>query len=173
MPPAEPLRAILYLRPTCPYCRQVYDLLVRRQVDLTVRNVSEDAGALAEMVRRSGQHDVPVVIAGEEVVVGLDRRRLDQLFPRKEEQPIRLGVSIASVGAGGRRPLGAYVGRVSADSPADRAGLREGDVIVEVAQRPVHSAQDVRAALVSILPGTKVPITMWRSGHTLRVVVSV
>jgi glutaredoxin len=173
MPRPEQPQVVLYLRPTCAYCRQVYDLLMRRQVDLTVRDVSQDADALAEMVQRSGQHEVPVVVAGGEVIVGLDRRRLDQLFPREEEQPARLGVSIASVGAAGKRPLGAYVGRVSADSPADRAGLREGDVIVEVAQQPVRSAHDVHAALVQILPGTKVPVTMWRNGHRLRIIVNV
>jgi serine protease Do len=42
---------------------------------------------------------------------------------------------------------GVIVTRVEPDSPADEAGIRRRDVILEVNQRPVASVKDFRSAL--------------------------
>lgn len=58
-----------------------------------------------------------------------------------------------------RGTKGAVVSQVRPGSPAEEAGLREGDVIVEVDRRPVASADDATRALGQDRPG----------GHLLRV----
>jgi serine protease Do len=58
-----------------------------------------------------------------------------------------------------RGTRGAVVTDVLAGSPAEQAGLRPGDAIVEVDRRPVTSADEAIAALRSDA----------RNGHLLRV----
>lgn len=43
-------------------------------------DVTADSEARAELLRRTGQLAVPVIVVGEEVVVGFDRGRLARLF---------------------------------------------------------------------------------------------
>jgi len=67
--------------------------------------------------------------------------------PPEEMVPMRLGVEIGEVTpeveeAIGRRGPGALVLSVEPGSPAERAGLQPGLVIVEVAGHPVHSVKE-------------------------------
>jgi serine protease Do len=57
---------------------------------------------------------------------------------------------------------------VDGDSAAERAGLRAGDVIVELDGRPVADARDLVARVASIAPGTDVTLDVFRDGteHT-------
>jgi glutaredoxin len=43
-------------------------------------NVMEDPKARQELVRRTGQMAVPVILVDDEVVVGFDRARLERLL---------------------------------------------------------------------------------------------
>ena len=79
----------------------------------------------------------------------------EELAPPEQEGPLRLGVEIGEVTpeiqqAIGVRVPGALVVSVEPGSPAERAGLQPGLVIVEVAGHPVHSAKEasdlIRAA---------------------------
>lgn len=44
------------------------------------KNIAEDEAARAELVARTGRMAVPVIIVGDEVVVGFDRGRLGRLL---------------------------------------------------------------------------------------------
>lgn len=59
---------------------------------------------------------------------------------------------------------GALVTRVTAGSAAARAGLREGDVIVSIAGKPVTEASDVLALVRVQRPGDAVDIVVSREG---------
>ena len=65
---------------------------------------------------------------------------------------------------------GAVVVKVITGSPAARAGLRVGDVITNVNQRPVHTAGDLRNVIGLLRVGTEVRLTVMRNGrqHTIR-----
>jgi S1-C subfamily serine protease len=81
--------------------------------------------------------------------------------------------------AGGPRPLpprarklferrvGVEVVEVVSGSPADRGGVREGDLIVEVEGRSVESAADLQQMMVAELIGTSVTARVWRAGSEL------
>lgn len=43
-------------------------------------NVAESVEARDELVRRTGQMAVPVILVGDEIVVGFDRARLEALL---------------------------------------------------------------------------------------------
>ena len=75
--------------------------------------------------------------------------------PITEEEAKSLGVPNAN---------GAIVSRVEPDSPANRAGLRAGDVIVEFNGQSVQDADHLIAMVSSASPGAKVPMTFYRNG---------
>jgi serine protease Do len=62
---------------------------------------------------------------------------------------------------------GALVAEVSADSPADQAGLTAGDIIMTVGRRAVHGASDALQELRSTVPGQPVFVLVWRRGVEL------
>jgi membrane-associated protease RseP (regulator of RpoE activity) len=82
----------------------------------------------------------------------------------------RLGVAIVEIGADLRAHLGAPADRgvlvdgVRADSPAARAGLRTGDVILDVDGDPTSSTADVRDAIATRNQGDVVTINVLRDG---------
>jgi serine protease Do len=59
---------------------------------------------------------------------------------------------------------GALVGEISADAPAARAGLKRGDVILELNGQPVNSDNDLRLRISQTAPGTSVKLGVWRDG---------
>jgi serine protease Do len=61
---------------------------------------------------------------------------------------------------------GAVVENVRPGSPADNASLQQGDVIVSVNRKPVHSAADVAQALSSVPQGQDALVLVWSNGGT-------
>ena len=67
---------------------------------------------------------------------------------------------------------GIYVSRVVSGSPAASAGIRQGDVIREVAGEAVNNLADLRRTLDRHRPGDSVRVELVRSGQTLTVTAS-
>ena len=69
-------------------------------------------------------------------------------------------------------PIGALVRRVEADSPAERAGIRVGDLVISLGGREVRSPQalDYRIAVVGI--GNSAQLVVLRGGERLVVTVT-
>jgi serine protease Do len=59
---------------------------------------------------------------------------------------------------------GALVSEISPDAPAAHAGLKRGDVILELNGHPVDSAQDLRLRISQTAPGTSVKLGVSRDG---------
>jgi serine protease Do len=59
---------------------------------------------------------------------------------------------------------GALVAQVSENSPAEEAGIKSGDVIVEVDGRAVRDSRNLRLIVGSIAPGTKANVKVLRQG---------
>jgi serine protease Do len=68
---------------------------------------------------------------------------------------------------------GVYVSSVEQGTPADKAGLKVGDVIIEMAGRQMRSEVDVRNSTLLHRPGESVEVKYIRDGkvHTTRVVL--
>jgi serine protease Do len=60
---------------------------------------------------------------------------------------------------------GALIQEVEPGTPADKAGLKPYDVIVEVNNSPVKDPNDLQFKIADIPPGTKVPIKVIRKGE--------
>jgi S1-C subfamily serine protease len=57
---------------------------------------------------------------------------------------------------------GVYVGQIVKGSPAAKAGLHVGDVIVSIDKKPTPTAADLLAVLATLKPRTRVPVVVRR-----------
>lgn len=60
---------------------------------------------------------------------------------------------------------GALINEIVEDSPAEKAGLKEDDIIVEFNGRPIADSDDLRSAVGKTKPGTTVAVTVMRRGE--------
>ena len=82
----------------------------------------------------------------------------------------RLGVVLTDVdrdvadALGLARTQGGFVGRVERGGPAERAGLRDGDIIMAFNGAVVERSAQLRRLAADTRPGTTVDLTVWRNG---------
>ncbi|HVR07345.1 MAG TPA: PDZ domain-containing protein [Thermoanaerobaculia bacterium] len=67
---------------------------------------------------------------------------------------------------GAPEQAGVMVARVVAGSPAEKAGLKIGDILTSLDGKPVESSWDVRSRVRPLAEGTVVPIEVWRDGKS-------
>lgn len=83
----------------------------------------------------------------------------------------RIGVSINDItpevaaNLGIDRTEGALIGSVEKGTPADQAGVRAGDVAIELDGRPLRSSNDLRNRIGMLTVGTSVDLTVLREGQ--------
>jgi hypothetical protein len=116
-----------------------------------------------------------VVALAEQVVRRLDARDVRLTFVRAAPAAVtqRGGGSQVYLGsipdmAAGETP-GLRLTGVRAGSPADSAGLKAGDVVVELAGKPVTDLQTYSDALYANQPGDEVAIVVIRNGQRITV----
>ena len=66
---------------------------------------------------------------------------------------------------------GVLVGEVMEKSPAERAGLKRGDVVTTLDGEPVRSSSDLRNRVALRGAGKEVRLTIWRGGETKEMTV--
>jgi glutaredoxin-like YruB-family protein len=66
----------IYSTPTCHFCHAAKEFFTENKVSFTDYNVAEDLEKRQEMVEKSGQMGVPVIVIGDEMVVGFDELQL-------------------------------------------------------------------------------------------------
>jgi S1-C subfamily serine protease len=139
-------------------------------------DVSVDQAAAEEMVNVSGQMGVPVIVMGGEVIVGFDRRRIQELLAGAKPQAsapasdrIRFGLKIADAQkmaekAGGVAVLGALVGEVSPDGVGYKAGLHAGDIITRINDKVIAGVADMEGVAGTLKTGDILTILFLRNG---------
>jgi serine protease Do len=69
-----------------------------------------------------------------------------------------------SLGLDPNQPMGALVASVTANSPAAKAGIKQGDVIAAAAGRPIKTVHDLPRIVAATPPGEKLDLTIRRDG---------
>lgn len=73
-------RVIIFTTPTCSWCRRAKSYLRENRVPFREVDVSRDAAAARDLVRRTGQMGVPVIEIDGKPIVGFDQARIDRLL---------------------------------------------------------------------------------------------
>lgn len=123
---------------------------------------------VAHQLKHLGIGQVGILLTWDraEGCANLGREFADAIYlvEQPKDNPPRLGVSTEQVGDSLR-----IVG-VKPDSVAERAGLKSGDVIVEVAGRPVKNVQTLRSAVQRQAPGSWLPMKVRRENGELEII---
>ncbi len=106
-------------------------------------------------------------------------RVADQLRSKGKVTRGRIGVSIDGVSPelaeslGLAKAEGALIRGVEAGSPAAKAGIEPGDIIVKFAGKAVEKASDLPRMVGNTPPGTQAKVTVWRRGSLKDVTLTV
>ena len=73
-------KVIVYSTPTWPWCMRVKEYLSQKGVSYQEHNVAEDKIAAKEMIEKTKQMGVPVIVIDEQFVVGFNQGELDRLL---------------------------------------------------------------------------------------------
>lgn len=109
------------------------------------------------------------------IPIELATRVKDQIVRHGKADHVRLGVVVQEVNQALadtfrlERPRGALVAQVEPGSPADRAGLQAGDVVLGVDGDSVVGSGDLPALLAQHASGDQVRLQVWRDGKEVQV----
>jgi glutaredoxin 3 len=151
----ERMQVTLYSSPTCGYCHQAERFLKERGVHFTKYDISADPVSAREVAEMTGQMAVPVITVDGQVVVGFDRPKLEQLLTKGTHR-------------GDNHHLGAYVDKVAPGYPGDKAGIKKGDIIVQVNSRLIRSAVDLADTLADLSAGSEAVVRFSRGGNYIK-----
>jgi putative serine protease PepD len=83
---------------------------------------------------------------------------------------VNSGRAYVGIFPGDTNGAGVYVGRVAANSPASKAGIKVGDVITSIGGKPTRSVGDLSTVLVGFKPGQTVSVAIVSQGGGRRTV---
>jgi glutaredoxin 3 len=73
-------RVLVFTTSSCPWCRRAKQYLREQRVPFREVDVSHDAAAARDLIRRTGQMGVPVIQIDGRPIVGFDRPQIDRLL---------------------------------------------------------------------------------------------
>ncbi|MBI3231120.1 MAG: DegQ family serine endoprotease [Burkholderiales bacterium] len=134
----------------------------------------EVVGINSQIYSRSGGY------MGISFAVPIDEamRVVEQLKSTGKVSRGRLGVQIADVtkevaeSLGLPKAHGAQVRKVEPGTPAERGGLKAGDIILKFNGTAIEKSSDLPRLVGNTKPGTKANVTVWRSGANRDVTIT-
>jgi len=110
---------------------------------------------------------------GFAVPINLAKKVVDDFIEYGEVRRGYIGVSIRPVtpviakGVGLDKPKGVFIENVIDGKPADRAGIKNGDIVLSVEGTPVNKPNQLQAKVGSYKPGDEVRLQIWRDGREM------
>jgi serine protease Do len=135
---------------------------------------SEVIGINTAIVSRSGGY----MGIGFAIPSNMAKQVMDQIIEKGVVTRGFLGVSLQPVDKDIAdafklaKPEGALISEVVKDSPAEKAGLQQGDIIIEYNKIPVKSVQTFRNEISLMTPGSTINLKVIRKGQTLSIPVT-
>jgi len=135
----------------------------------------EVIGINSQIYSRSGGYQGLSFAIPIDVAMNIER----QITTTGKVQRGRLGVSIQEVNQslaesfGLKQAQGALVGQVEKDSPASKAGLETGDIILGINGQDIRSSGELPVIVATIPPGETAKLNVWRKGSSRQIDVKV
>lgn len=124
-------------------------------------------GILSAIFTKDSDADIGINFAAS---IALVRRVVEDLAAHGRVKWVKSGLRARDLGPEERGSLtGARVARVGPKSAAARAGLRAGDVVSRIGERPIRRASDVTGALALARPGARLDLEILRSGRSRKI----
>jgi glutaredoxin-like YruB-family protein len=73
-------KVTIYSTPSCHFCHLAKDFFTANSIIYTEYNVASDLEKRKEMMEKSGQMGVPVIVIGDELIVGFDKPKIAKLL---------------------------------------------------------------------------------------------
>lgn len=73
-------KVVIYSTPTCPICKRAKAYLTEKDVSYQDIDVAASSETAREMIKKSGQMGVPVIIVDDEMLIGFNQAKLDELL---------------------------------------------------------------------------------------------
>ncbi len=73
-------KVVVYSTPTCHFCNLAKEYFKQKNVAFESFDVSTDREKQMEILEKTGQMGVPVILIGDDVVVGFDKPKIDALL---------------------------------------------------------------------------------------------
>jgi len=70
----------IYSTETCTYCKMAKEFFKANNVPYQEFDVGHDIPKRQEMIEKSGQMGVPVIMVGDEMIIGFNKPRLSELL---------------------------------------------------------------------------------------------
>ncbi len=77
-------KVIVFSTPTCTFCNQAKRYFREKNIRFTDVDVSRDQSAARDMMRRTGQMGVPVILINNKPIIGFDRPKINQMLNIKD-----------------------------------------------------------------------------------------
>ena len=78
----EPKNIVVYSTNTWPWCFRAKEYLSKKGVTFTDYNVGADREKAKEMIQKSGQMAVPVIMINDQIIVGFNQARIDEFLAK-------------------------------------------------------------------------------------------
>ncbi|MEN3187148.1 MAG: DegQ family serine endoprotease [Atribacterota bacterium] len=115
---------------------------------------------------------------GFAVPINMAKSILDQLISKGRVTRAWLGVYIQEVTPeiaekfGLEKPQGALISDIAPDSPAERANLMRGDIVLKIDDKEIRSVSGLQQTVRSYRPGDTVRVELWRDKKSVVVEVT-
>ena len=73
-------KVIVYSTPSCHFCHMAKDFFKEKNVEFVDFDVAQDLEKRKEMVDKSGQMGVPVIIIEDKIIVGFNKPKIVELL---------------------------------------------------------------------------------------------
>jgi glutaredoxin-like YruB-family protein len=73
-------KVVIFTQPDCPPCHIVKLFLEERGVAFEERDIQADPATVKELLEVYKSHSTPTLVIGEEVMIGFDPERLDEIL---------------------------------------------------------------------------------------------